>query len=301
MLFVCVGIFNGYPGLHDPVSHFFVQVVIIISLTRGLSLVGYYLKQPTVIFEIIAGILLGPSGFGRNLHYMDTVFGTKTLSNLNLVAQIGLVLYLFLVGMELDVTALRSNIVKAGGVAVCGMALPFGIGVWISKYVYDQLVLTDDTMKHKPEFLAFYVFMGTAMCITAFPVLARILKETGLIYTVPGSTALAAAAVNDCIAWCLLVLAVALSTGSDTKIAGWVFLSVMAYAVGLFTVVGPIFHYFVKWAESFNHKFVDTNLFALMMVMVFLSAWTTNTLGTDGIFGGFLMGLIVPVSLLWQV
>ena len=266
------------------------------AFSRGIGLVGYYLKQPTVIFEIVAGVILGPSAIGRNLDYLDLIFGTKTLSNLNLVAQIGLVLYLFLVGMELDVTALRSNIVKAGGVAVCGMALPFGLGVAISRHLYNEMILPDHTLKHKPEFLSFYVFMGTAMCITAFPVLARILKETGLIYTIPGSTAMAAAAVNDCIAWCLLVLAVALASGTDTRMAGWVFLSVMAYAVGLFTVVAPAFHAFVKWAESFNTKFADGNLFALMMMMVFLSAWTTQALGTDGIFGGFLMGLIVPVS-----
>lgn len=190
------GILSGTEPLSDTLSLFFVQTVIIMGICRGLSIFGGILRQPTVIFEIIGGIILGPSAIGRNEQYLDIIFPEKSLAYLQLVANIGLVLYLFLVGLELDPKLLITHGKSAGFIAIIGMAVPFALGVAISGFMIDILQSDQDT-----KFISFFVFIGTAMSITAFPVLARILKEGGLIYTRPGALVMGAAAINDAIAW----------------------------------------------------------------------------------------------------
>jgi Kef-type K+ transport system membrane component KefB len=142
--------------------------------------------------------------------------------------------------------------------------------------------------------VSFMVFIGTAMSITAFPVLARILKETGLIYTHPGAMAMGAAALDDVTAWCLLALSIALANAKNHKIALYVFLSVACFALGLIWLVRPLFHRFVKFMEEKNSKFYDGNLFSVTICMCFVCAWTTALLGVHAIFGAFIFGLIIP-------
>ena len=169
------------------------------------------------------------------------------------------------------------------------MAVPFALGVGISGYMID--VLQYDV---KTDYISFFVFIGTAMSITAFPVLARILKEGGLIYTRPGALVMGAAAINDAIAWCLLTLAISIGNAGNVSIAGYNFLSMLAFAGGLFSIVRVILEKIVVYVESFNTPLMDANLFAFMIICVLLSAWTTNVLGVHYIFGAFLFGLIVP-------
>eukprot|EP01035_Chromulina_nebulosa_P023072 gene23072-29896_t len=222
------GILSGYGPLVDDLNLFLVQAVIIIAMCRSIGIIGFYLKQPSVIFEIIGGIILGPSAIGRNAIYLNMIFPPKSLTYLKLVADLGLILYLFVVGMELDVAKLATHAQRAGGVALMGMAVPFA--------------------------------------------LARILKESGLIYSRAGALTMGAAALNDAVAWCLLILAICIANAKNMSIAGYVFLCVLAMAVGLFVIVRPIFKVLVVYFESFNNK-----AFRL-----------------DGIFGAFLFGLIVP-------
>ena len=144
------------------------------------------------------------------------------------------------------------------------------------------------------NFTAFFVFIGTAMSITAFPVLARILRETGLIYTRSGSMAMGAAAFNDAVAWCLLILAISIANAGDMSTAGLVFLSVCAFALGLFFLVGPLFSRLVRHIEATGDPSMQGNLFCFTMILVFLCGWTTDLLGVHFIFGAFLFGLIVP-------
>jgi len=144
-----------------------VQATIIIGVTRFLSLFGAYLKQPRVIFEVIGGILLGPSALGRTHYFIASCFpntkNNKSLSYLQLVAQIGLILYLFIVGMELDPKLIITHARKAGAIALIGMAVPFGLGVAISRTLYQNLAIDDSV-----SFTAFFVFIGTAMSITGY-------------------------------------------------------------------------------------------------------------------------------------
>lgn len=283
------GILSGVEPLSDVLALFFVQAVIIMGICRGLSIFGGYLRQPTVIFEIIGGIILGPSAIGRNEHYIETIFPTKSLVYLQLVANIGLVLYLFLVGLELDPKLLITHGKSAGMIAIIGMGIPFALGIAVSGFMIDILQNDQDN-----NYVSFFVFIGTAMSITAFPVLARILKEGGLIYTRPGALVMGAAAINDAIAWCLLTLAISLGNAGNIAVAGENFACVVAFAAGLFTIVRVILEKIVTSVEAFNTPLMDANLFAFILICVFLSAWTTQVLGVHYIFGAFLFGLIVP-------
>mmetsp|Transcript_23797 Transcript_23797/g.32733 ORF Transcript_23797/g.32733 Transcript_23797/m.32733 type:complete len:946 (+) Transcript_23797:23-2860(+) len=286
------GIFSNTPPLEDHLSRFLVQAAIIIGFCRTLSIIGSYLKQPRVIFEIIGGILLGPSAIGRDGTYLEQIFPKSSLSYLGLVAEIGLVLYLFLVGLELDPKLLLSHARKAGGIAVMGMAVPFVLGIAISQVMFD--VLQPEDLYSNVSAPSFFVFIGTAMSITAFPVLARILKEGGLIYTPPGAMAMGAAALNDAIAWCLLVLAISIANSGNLPVAGYVFSCVAGFAMLLFVVVRPLLEVLVSYVESQNNEAMSSNLFSFTLCMVFVCAFTTAVLGVDAIFGSFIFGLIIP-------
>lgn len=269
------GVFNDVPVLEDPLHRFFVQAIFIIAICRGLALLAYPLKQPAVIWEIIGGVLMGPSAFGRNEYYLKVMFPTSSLANLQLVANIGLALYLFIVGMELDPKLLVSHARKAGGIAIIGMAVPFALGIAISHTLYIILESKEPGFENVPA-RSFYIFIGTAMSITAFPVLARILKESGLIYTKPGSLAMGAAALNDAVAWCLLILAISIAQAGDMAVAGKVFGCVFAVGVGLFFFVRVPFERFVTYVESLHNKALDAHLFAATVCVCFLCAWITG-------------------------
>jgi Kef-type K+ transport system membrane component KefB len=284
-----------------------VQAIIIMGITRTLSTFGSWFKQPSVIFEIIGGILLGPSALGRNKHFLDRCFPTDSLSHLQVVAEMGLILYLFLVGLELDPQMLLNNSKKAGSIAIMGMAVPFALGVAISPTLYhvlmndgkitsadDDQAVDDDPDKVDP--VSFFVFIGTSLSITAFPVLARILKESGLIYTKAGATAMGAAAIGDAIAWCLLILAISIANATTMTVALWVFLTTVATAVGLFVVVRPVLERVVALVEEKNSPAMEQHLFAFIIIIVFFAAWCTSIIGVHGIFGAFMFGLIIPRS-----
>lgn len=162
------GIYSGVDILEDPLSLFLVQATIIYGACRGLSLLGAYLKQPTVTFEIIGGILLGPSALGRDEKYLEKIFPASSLSKLSIVANVGLVFYLFLVGMELDVNVLKMHASKAWAISFFGVAIPFCCGIAISRVMFDQLQAGEKGFEDV-SFVSFFVFIGTAMSITAFP------------------------------------------------------------------------------------------------------------------------------------
>ena len=152
------------------------------------------------------------------------------------------------------------------------MAVPLALGIGISRYMFNTL----QSEVSESKFTSFYVFIGVAMSITAFPVLARLLKEGGLIYTKPGSMTMGAAALNDALAWCLLILAISIANASDMNSAAWAFLSTVAFALCLFFVIQPLLSIFVARCELMNNKNIHDNLFIFTLMLVFLSAWTTG-------------------------
>lgn len=214
-------------------------------------------------------MLLGPSAIGRNKDYLTRIFPASSLEYLGLVANFGLVLYLFLIGLELDPQLVASHFKKAGAIAIIGMIVPFCLGIAVSQTLFDNLMASDPKFKNV-SFVAFFVFIGTAMSITAFPVLARILRETGLIYSRAGAMAMGAAALNDAVAWCLLILAISIANAGDMATAGYVFATIVGFALVLFLAVAPLFARLVRFVESLDQSdaAMKTNLFAFTLVLM---------------------------------
>lgn len=233
------------------------------------------------------GILLGPSAFGRNTKYLNTIFPKRSITVLDTLAQIGLIFFLFMVGMELDLKAVRKTGKVAVIIAAAGITVPFAAGVGVS-------IVLHATIAKGSKTLPFIVFMGVAMSITAFPVLARILAERKLLTTDVGQMAMSAAAVNDVVAWILLALAIALS-GSGNKspiVAVWVLLCGVAFVLLMFLVVKPFMEWIVN-QHGVNAPMRETHI-CITLGAVLAAGFVTDVIGIHAIFGAFIFGLVVP-------
>ncbi|KAI8827003.1 Cation/H+ exchanger, partial [Fimicolochytrium jonesii] len=277
----------GQNPLTDNLALFLVQSLVIICLSRFLAVGFRYLNQPQVIAEVIGGILLGPSALSRWPAFKDNVFPKDSLPRLSLVANFALIFFLFLVGLELDPTTLIKKARQSASISLSGIILPFAAGAGVSKLIYTTL--SDESV----PFYAFFVFLGVCMSITAFPVLARILNETKILRLPVGQITLASAAVDDAVAWCLLILTVALiNNPSDAIRAVYVFLITIAWAVFLFVAVRPQLLKMVRRRSS--SEGVSPTSLLVIFVLILISSFFTQAVGVHAIFGGFLVGLITP-------
>ncbi|XP_042475441.1 cation/H(+) antiporter 19-like [Macadamia integrifolia] len=262
------------------------QICLVIVFTRLISWILKPLRQPRVIAEIIGGILLGPSAFGRNKKFLHTVFPPRSMTVLDTLANIGLLYFLFLVGLELDMRSIRHTGKKALGIAVAGISIPFVLGIGTS-------VVLEQTISKGVAHAPFLVFMGVALSITAFPVLARILAELKLLTTDIGRIAMSAAAVNDVAAWILLALAISLSgTNTSSLVSLWVFLCGVAFVIFAIVVLRPALALMAR--RSPEGEPVREMFICVTLSLVLAAGFVTDTIGIHALFGAFIVGIIVP-------
>jgi Kef-type K+ transport system membrane component KefB len=274
-------------NLRSALSILLLQIIVIIFAARLFGAAFRKLGQPPVMGEMIAGIALGPSLLGLLFpQAMTFLFPSSSLPTLGVLSQIGVVLFMFVVGMELDIQHLREKAAAAVMVSHASIIVPFLLGATLALLLYPTLAPAGTS------FAAFALFMGIAMSITAFPVLARILEDRGLSQSRLGSIALACAAVDDVSAWCLLavVIAVAKSSGLVSSLAT-IALTLLFTAVMLY-LIKP------RLAPLIERRIADPKrargLLAGVLAFVLASAWVTETIGIHALFGGFLAGVVMP-------
>ncbi|GAC98359.1 hypothetical protein PHSY_005952 [Pseudozyma hubeiensis SY62] len=272
----------------NPLRLFIIQAAIIIIVTRVLGFVLQKLRQPRVIAEVIGGILLGPTAMGRIPGFTQHIFPSPSLPYLNLVSTLGLVLFLFLVGLEVDVRVIRRCAKESTAISLAGMVLPFGMGAAVSVGIYNTFI-----DKNNVSFGHFILFTGVAMAITAFPVLARILTETKLLYTKVGVIVLAAGVGNDVVGWILLALTVALVNADTGLTALYILLCAVGWVLILFFLIKPAFIWLARRTGSFENG-PNQVMIMITLLLVLVSAWITDIIGVHPIFGSFLVGLMIP-------
>jgi Kef-type K+ transport system membrane component KefB len=271
-------------GKVDVLPHILLALVIIILSARIIGGAFAWLGQPPVIGEVLAGILLGPSFLGAIAPAIaEHLLSPEVVSHLNVLAQLGMILYLFVVGLELDTTRLRQQGLEAVAISAAGMVVSFLLGSSLALGLYPRLAPVD------VPFTVFALFLGVALAITAFPVLARILTDLGLSGTRLGNQALACAALGDVAGWCLLALAVGVA---QARIDGAVragFGTILFFVVMVFAV-RPLL---LRWLPRQGGKLTQ-GVAAVLLMGVLASAWATESIGIHALFGAFLFGVLIP-------
>jgi len=264
------------------------QIGVIIIAARAVGWVFKRINQPQVMGEMVAGILLGPSVFGWLAPGLSaSLFPPESLGFLNSLSQIGLVLFMFLVGLELNPQMLEGRKRMALLTSHVSITLPFFLGSLLALYLYPRL--SDDSV----NFTHFALFLGTAMSITAFPVLARILSERDMLRTQIGAVAIACAAVDDVSAWCILAGVVLVVRATGTASPFWLtLLGSAVYTAVMLVVVRVLLRGFERVYRERGQ--ITQNVLALILLLVLGSAWVTEWLGLHALFGAFLIGAIMP-------
>ena len=261
----------------------FIQLIIILIVVQVFGYLCQFLGQPRVIGEILAGLALGPTLLGALLPKVEaTVFTTSALPTLQTLGDIGLVLYMFSLGTHIDTHAMLSHGRKATVVSLSGVLLPLAMGGLFAFFLYPEFA------GPKANLASFMLLVGTAMAITAFPVLARLLEERGMLTSKIGALALLCAAIDDVVGWCLLALVIAIihSTGAASIVLTLMFLVLF---VGIMLVVRRPLLVFAD-----QHIKSKPALMTLTVILLLLSATTTNAMGIHPVFGAFMMGVILP-------
>ncbi len=274
-------------NLHHPLALLLMQIIAIVIVARIFGWLFNKIGQPAVIGEIIAGIVLGPSLFG--MYFPETsavLFPLDSLGNLQLLSQVGLILFMFVIGMELDLKILKSIAQDAVVISHASIVIPFALGMVLAYYTYAYFA---------PEginFLSFSLFMGIAMSITAFPVLARIVQERGIQKTKLGTVVLTAAAADDITAWCILAVVIAIVKAGSFVSALYVIAMAILYVILMLKLVRPFLRHIGNL--NANNKTLSKPVVALFLLVLILSSYLTEIIGIHALFGAFMAGAIMP-------
>jgi len=267
------------------------QVCIIITASRLTGLIFRRIHQPQVMGEMIAGILLGPSLLGWLTPGISiALFPPSSLGFLNALSQVGLLIFMFLVGLEVEPQTLREQRRLAFTTSYVSFLAPFIMGIILAFYLYPRVSIAGVRFTH------FALFVGTAMSVTALPVLARILIECNLLRTRLGTAAIACAAVGDVTSWCVLAGVVMLVRSSSLTIPLWLTLAGSAAYICL--MLFGVRRMLRKLEDIYlERRTVSQSLLTIILLLVFASSWITESLGIHALFGAFLMGAVMPTRL----
>lgn len=270
---------------------FFLQLALILAACRGVGWLARRIRQPQVVGEMIAGVLLGPSFFGLFFPAAQAwMFPKQSLTILFAISQVGLSLYMFVVGAEFREELFRQRARSAAAVSLAGMLVPFGLGALIALWLVGQPGFFGERAHRWDAAL----FLGAAMSITAFPMLARIIYERGLTGTALGTLALAAGAIDDAAAWCVLALVLA-SLDHSWPIAAKAIGGGVGYALLVLTVGRQCLGKLGKAVER-EGKLTQPML-GFVLVLVMLGSWFTDVVGIYAVFGAFILGVAMPRGL----
>ena len=277
-----------WENFRTPLSILLTQIIVILAMAGLFRRLFRRLGQPPVMGEMVAGIVLGPSVLGLICpQAVAFLFPASSMETLRQLSQIGVVLFMFIVGMELNVRQLREKGTAAVMISHASIIVPFLLGTALSLFLYRDLAPAGTS------FNAFALFIGVAMSITAFPVLARILEDRGLSQTQLGSIAITCAAVDDVTAWCILALVIALVKNAGIEISAITIVLTLIFAGLMIFLVRPQLGRVVKEPDSQSHR---RRLIPVILAFVFICALITETIGIHALFGAFVAGVVMPPS-----
>ncbi|MDR0825091.1 MAG: cation:proton antiporter [Prevotella sp.] len=272
-----------------PLAILLLQIVVILLAVRLFGWICQKIGQPTVIGEIFAGIVLGPSLLGYYFtNVADFLFPESSLDNIRFLSNIGLVLFMFIVGMELNLKTIKNKANSALIISHTSIFTAFSLGVLVAYFLFENFTHQNTT------FLPFAMFMGIAMSIAAFPVMARIIHERGINKTPMGPIIITCAAIDDITAWCLLAAVIAIVKAGSVTSALFVILLAVLYVLFMFRVVRPFLKRIADLQTS--NRTISKSVIGVFFLVLFLSAYATEVIGIHALFGAFLAGVIMPTN-----
>jgi Kef-type K+ transport system membrane component KefB len=274
-------------NVQDPLAILLAQIIMIILVARFFGWFFKKIGQPSVIGEIIAGIALGPSLLGLYFpDFFQALFPANSLENLKFLSQIGLILFMFVIGMELDIKVLKNRAKEAVVISHASIVIPFALGIGLAYFVYDRFAPVG------VKFLSFSLFMGIAMSITAFPVLARIVQERGMHKTKLGAIAITCAAADDITAWCLLAVVIAIVKAGTFESSMYIISLAALYVIVMIYLVKP---FLKRIGDLYGSKdSLSKPVVAIFFLLLIISSYATELIGIHALFGAFMMGAIMP-------
>lgn len=274
-------------NLQEPLAILLFQIIAIIIVARFFGWMFRKIGQPSVIGEMIAGIVLGPSLVGLYFpEFFSNLFPAASMGNLKFLSQIGLILFMFVIGMELDLKALKNKANDAVVISHASIIFPFSLGIGLAYFIYLQFAPTG------VAFLSFALFLGIAMSITAFPVLARIVQERGIHKTKLGTIVITCAAADDITAWCILATVIAIVKAGSFVSSLYIIGLAILYVFLMLKIVKPFLERVGELKNS--RQSLSKPVVAIFLLTLIISAYTTEIIGIHALFGAFMTGAIMP-------
>jgi Kef-type K+ transport system membrane component KefB len=274
-------------NLKHPLAKLLLQIITIMISARIFGWLCKKIGQPSVVGEIAAGIFLGPSLIGLYFpEFSAVLFPKESLANLGILSQIGLILFMFVIGMELDLKVLRNKAQDAIVVSHASIVFPFTLGMGLAYFVYSSFAPPN------VQFLSFGLFLGIAMSITAFPVLARIVQERGIHKTRLGTIVITCAAADDITAWCMLAAVIAIVKAGSVASSIYIIMLSAVYVIFMLAVIRPFLKRIGELHASREN--LSKPIVAIFFVVLLASAYATEVIGIHALFGAFMAGTVMP-------